>query len=218
VTGCAKENTPQALENETKRRVPTGTSIVPLNYKDLTTLQTQAQRIVGQRQVPANRTVLSNFHVTAGTVNEGTVVAVTGFIAINDPGPHPNSGESVNCNLTAPNDNDFHINLTNSSGQNEYAGIVIEMIPQDRSDEWSIVKLQAIRKTRRRVLVTGALFYDSIHVVNDDSKHPIGGQPKRFSLWEVHPITGFFVCGTEDNGCDPHVKENWVPLASFNPD
>ncbi len=216
VIGCAKSDSPQALENKTKKRVPDGTSTIPLNYRDLANLQSQAQHIVGQRQIPADRNVLNNLHVTAGTVNEGTAVAVTGFIAVNDPGPHPNTGESVNCNLTAPNDNDFHINITSSASQQEYAGIVVEMIPQDRSDEWSIDKLQAVRKLQRRVLVTGALFYDSIHVVNADPKHPIGGQPKRFSLWEVHPITAFFVCGNADNSCDPHVKTNWVPLASFN--
>jgi hypothetical protein len=216
VTGCAKGDTPQALENRTKKRIPDGTSVVPLNYKDLANLQSQAQRIVGQREIPEDRSVLSNLHVTAGTVNEGTAVAVTGFIAVNDPGPHPNTGESVNCNLTAADDNDFHINITNSASQQEYAGIVVEMIPQDRSDEWSIDKLQAVRKLQRRVLVTGALFYDSIHVVNADPKHPIGGQPKRFSLWEVHPIAAFFVCSKQDNSCDPHVKTNWVPLASFS--
>jgi hypothetical protein len=216
VTGCAKGDSPQALENRTKKRVPDGSSTVPLTYNDLANLQLQAQRIVGQREIPDDRSVLSNLRVIAGTVNEGTAVAVTGFIAVNDPGPHPNTGESVNCNLSAPDDNDFHINITNSSSQQEYAGIVVEMIPQDRSDQWSINKLQAIRKLQRRVLVTGALFYDSIHVVNADPKHPIGGQPRRFSLWEVHPITVFFVCGKEDNSCDPHVKTNWVPLASFD--
>lgn len=29
------------------------------------------------------------------------------------------------------------------------------------------------------------------------------GQPKRFSLWEVHPVTEVHVCMTANKQCDP---------------
>jgi hypothetical protein len=215
--GCAPVNSAEALANEAKRRIPVATGNVLLEFSDLGRLQNEAQGIVGQRTVPKNRGALSSFRVSSGTVGEGSAVLVSGFIGVNNPGPHPNTGESVNCNLTPASENDFHINITPGANQAQFGGIVVEMIPQGRPGTWSIAKLETLRQKQVRVLVAGSLFYDSIHVVNDDPQHPIGGQPQRFSLWEIHPISNFFVCGRADNQCDPRAKADWIPLADFVP-
>lgn len=74
--------------------------------------------------------------------------------------------------------------------------------------------LNQIHDARLPVLVVGGLTYDNEHLVNGDSKHPKQGQPKRMSLWEIHPITEFFVCVNSD-GCDPSEQDAWIPLADW---
>jgi len=53
--------------------------------------------------------------------------------------------------------------------------------------------IRQIARDQLQVLVRGQLMYDNKHVVNKDPQHD-NGQPKRFSLWEVHPVTEFYVC------------------------
>ena len=55
-------------------------------------------------------------------------------------------------------------------------------------------KLQRIAREKRPVLVRGQLFYDNKHEGNDDPDDVKAGQPKPFSLWEIHPVTEFHVC------------------------
>jgi hypothetical protein len=64
------------------------------------------------------------------------------------------------------------------------------------------------------VLVVGGLLYDNEHLVNDDPSQPKGGQPKRFSLWEIHPITEFLVC-EQAGGCDPVARAQWTALSAW---
>ena len=86
------------------------------------------------------------------------------------------------------------------------------MVPQDRPARWTIDRLQEVAQQGRQVRVRGQLFYDNEHVVNDEPDHPIGGQPKRFSLWEVHPITEFMVCKMPKKSCDPGDSSIWQTL------
>jgi hypothetical protein len=66
------------------------------------------------------------------------------------------------------------------------------------------------------VRITGQLFYDNAHFPNGDSSHPISGQPKRFSLWEIHPISTIEVCKRANNSCDVSKDSDWTPLESFH--
>lgn len=216
VTGCSAPNSAHGLFNRIKRRIPGSGAALPLSFADFGGLQEQSTGLVGQgEELPAAvRSTLSNLHVSQGTVQEGSLVRVTGFIA-QGLDPHANRGESVNCNRTAVADNDFHISLAASLDQDEFVGIVVEMVPQDRPAEWTLAKLKSIKDQGKRVLVVGAIFYDNAHVVNADPENPLAGQPKRFSLWEVHPIKRFFVCGRVDNNCSIASTVDWVPLESF---
>ena len=128
--------------------------------------------------------------------------------------PHPNTGESVNCNLRGAANNDFHIPISNDPGNTDFQGIVVEMIPQNRPDEWSLANLTTVETNQQLVMVTGQLFYDNLHHVNGDANSPKGGQPHRFALWEVHPLTQFMVCTKPDNSCDPNQAEDWIALGS----
>jgi len=218
--GCGDPGSAQAVLNSTKRRPPTGTNTRTLTFTDLQNLQQRASDLVGQHNelTQAERDQLVNLGVSSGTVREGSLVKVRGFLA-QGLDPHANSsGESVNCRLTGRDQNDFHISLVQNAGEDEFKGIVVEMIPQDRNAGWTLAKLKNIKQQGKRVLVVGALFYDNIHIVNNDPNHPLGGQPKRTSLWEVHRITKFFVCTSASNNCSAAstgAGSGWKPLESF---
>lgn len=213
--GCEEEGTPPAESNEMKRRQPRVGVPVTLNFKDLAELQRQADERVGQGPydpTPAQRARLRGLQVKQHPVSEGDLVRVIGYIAKGDEGLHVNKeGESVNCQLKKPDDNDIHIPLVEAPGNTEYSGIVAEMIPQDRPQAWSVDALKDIQAKGLKLWVEGGLSYDKVHFVNADADNPLKDEPDRMSLWEVHPITKFLVCRKEH--CDPQAEEDWTPLA-----
>jgi uncharacterized protein YgiM (DUF1202 family) len=215
VSGCAAPDAPHGLANELKRRVPTSSTVVPLTFDDFQTLQQQADNLVGEnKELKAeDRAKLASLAVGNGLVSEGDVVSIVGYLV---GVPHPNTGESVNCNLKGAQNNDFHIPISNDPDNTDFQAIVVEMIPQDRPDTWTLANLTQVANNRQLVMVTGALFYDNFHLVNGDPSSPKRGQPHRFSLWEAHPLTQFVVCTKPDNTCDPTQAADWTPLG-INP-
>jgi len=215
VSGCSAPDTPHGLANQLKRRVPTSGTAVLLSFDDFQALQQQADNLVGEnRELTADdRAKLAGLAVGNGQVSEGDVVSIVGYLV---GVPHPNTGESVNCNLKGEQNNDFHIPISNDPDNTDFQGIVVEMIPQNRPDTWTLANLTQVENSRQLVMVTGALFYDNFHFVNGDSSSPKRGQPHRFSLWEAHPLTQFVVCTKPDNSCDPSQAADWTPLG-INP-
>jgi len=214
--GCEAEGTPEAESNELKRRQPKVGVPLTLSFDDFAQLQRQADERVGQgplEPTPAQRSRLHDLHVQRGQVSEGDLVRIVGFIAKGDEGLHVNkAGESVNCQLKKPADNDFHIPLAEAPGNSEFKGIVVEMIPQDRPPEWSIDTLKDIQEKGLKVWAEGGLSYDKVHYVNDDPANPLKDEPARMSLWEIHPVTKFLVC--RKDRCDPQAEEDWTPLGA----
>lgn len=132
--------------------------------------------------------------------------------------PHPTGAESVNCNLTAAGETDIHLSLAPSPRATEYEGIVVELIHQHRPAGWTTAKLLAITTRHIPVLVTGQLFYDSKHFINACPGVPQRAeQPKRFSLWEVHPMHRFLVCSTKDCDMEDLDTEGWIELRAWAP-
>ena len=210
--GCETEGSPHALVNEQKRHIPTSTVAKNLTWDDFTALQQDADSTVGQDiELDAqDRAKLRNISVSGGRVSEGDLVQLAGFIVGN---PHPNTGESVNCNLPRSQNNDFHIPFASDPDQTPFAGIVAEMIPQNRPAECNIKVLNQIKRARRKVLLTGQLFYDNMHRVNPDEEDSLQGQPPRFSLFEIHPIVSISVC--PDDQCDATQPSQWKTLEQF---
>jgi hypothetical protein len=211
--GCSQSGTTHAAMNEQKRNFVTGDPTV-LTFGDFDTLQSNVESVVELGQEVDDRSVLKN---QLNGVGEGSAVRIVAFLAPGT-GPHPNTGESVNCNLTGAANNDFHIPVVEEAGQDEFHAIVVEMIPQGhdggkRNAGWTIAKLQALLTSGSMVRITGQLFYDNAHFPNGDSAHPIGRQPKRFSLWEIHPISTLEVC-KHANSCDISSDSDWTPLES----
>jgi len=212
--GCSPAGSTHALENQLKRTVPSGSGLgTVLTFDDFASLQQQADDLVGEgKELSADdRAKLSGMTVSSGNISEGDLVTVVGYLVGT---PHPNTGESVNCNLRGAANNDFHIPISNDPGNTDFQGIVVEMIPQNRPDEWSLANLTTVETNQQLVMVTGQLFYDNLHHVNGDANSPKGGQPHRFALWEVHPLTQFMVCTKPDNSCDPNQAEDWIALGS----
>ncbi|MBV8519674.1 MAG: SH3 domain-containing protein [Acidobacteria bacterium] len=211
--GCAGAESSHGLFNTAKHGPPTGKARVT-TFALFSALQNAASDAVGEGAdlSAADRQTIRHLKVSGSTIGEGQLVRVAGFIVGT---PHPNTGESVNCSLKGPANNDFHITLAPHAGDDETSGIVVEMIPQDRLDAWTLDALQRVKKAKKRVLVEGGLLYDNIHRVNKNPKRLISGQPKRFSLWEVHPITQFYVCNQAS--CDPATVKQWTKLADLAP-
>jgi hypothetical protein len=106
---------------------------------------------------------------------------------------------------------DFHIPMVADDDDTEFEGIVVEMIPQDRNEGWTSKKLKRTARERRPVTVRGQLFYDNKHLVNDDPDDVVPRQPKRHSLWEIHPVTAFLVCMARNKKCGPN-SQQWRKL------
>jgi len=216
VNGCAAADSKRGLFNKAKNHQATGTNARTISFADLKSLQTQADAVVeqGTELNQEQRDSLSNFQVSTGKVSKGRLVKLTGFIA-QGLDPHPNTGESVNCRLKTPVNNDFHITLALKPSHTEFQGVVVEMIPHDRPAEWTIEKLKKVKQKKLLVMLFGNLFYDNDHVVNSDPTDNLTGQPKRFSLWEIHPITRFFVCQKANNACATTNTTQWTKLEDF---
>ena len=219
--GCEPAGTAHALLNQTKRNVPQSTATpILLTFDDFDKLQDKADELVGQKVTlpKAARNKLRRISLGGRTVGEGNLVEVVAFLV---GSPHPNSsGESVNCRLKGSANNDFHIPVAKEVDDTEFDGIVVEMIPQDEhrtSGEWTIRKLTQVQSDERPVLIRGQLFYDNEHLVNDDEENPKGGQPKRSSLWEIHPVTQMLVCNTSNKQCDAANEDQWTPIERYAP-
>jgi hypothetical protein len=226
-SGCYKANTPEGWENVLKHHRTSADDFATVTIKDFANLQKQADarfsdaNDLGCPSTYANPSknvrlhCLTKLKIQGGSVSEQDPVELIGFLAKSESKSGPPKanvgGESVNCRLTGTTNNDFHINIVASPSDSEFKGVVVEMIPQDRSDEWVLSKLRAIQKAKLQVRVRGQLMLDNKHRVNADESDPIGGQPKRMSLWEIHPVMEFDVC-TQKKCSD---LAGWVPLESW---
>jgi len=138
-------------------------------------------------------------------LGEGDEVVLQGFVLI----ARQEGAESVNCGKNVPDDpvdHDIHISIVQNPSDAECDGIVAEMTPHHRPPEWNPATLKAVSDGKLPVRITGQRMFDSSHspCINGSS---VSGDPKRASLWEVHPIYKFEVCPQGDcaNG-------GWVPL------
>jgi hypothetical protein len=142
-------------------------------------------------------------------LGEGTEVVLSGFVLI----ARQEGGESVNCGKNVPDvpdNHDIHISIVEVPGQEECLGVVVEMIPHHRPKSWTPQNVNAVAARKLPVRVTGQLMFDSSHSPCQGGTS-ISGDPKRSSLWEVHPVYEFDVCSVGD--CSSGT--GWVSLEKF---
>jgi hypothetical protein len=139
--------------------------------------------------------------------------------------------ESSNCELTSPDDTDFHIGIgfdksvaasvatpSKETAPDKLAvketAVVVEMTPQYRADfapEWTTEALKKI--LAKQVRVVGQLMADNEHNNTKDNCGLAGHGPAcwRASIWELHPVTSFQFCKVDDCTNDP---ASWTDLGS----
>jgi hypothetical protein len=118
------------------------------------------------------------------------------------------SGEAVNCNIPGNATNDIHIVLmADPTDTDECHSTTAEMSPHYRPANWTPATLNAIKTPIR---VRGQLFYDNSHVPCSGNSRP---NPKRASLWEIHPVYSLEVCKNPDlNHCrNSNDPTDWSP-------
>jgi len=226
-TGCAlldddkteDERQADALLNRLKQTTSTNGTPIRVSFDDLAKLQELADAAVGQGESisPQRRGLLQDLALSASRkVSEGDLVELRGFVVQDSPRPKPSGAESVNCRLAKAINNDIHIPIVEDAEDEEFAAVVVEMIPQGRPDGWISKKLKRAARDDRPIIVRGRLFYDNKHKVNSDSEQD-NGQPKRFTLWEIHPVTEFHVCVRADRKCGDTLAKpkDWKRLEDF---
>jgi hypothetical protein len=144
-------------------------------------------------------------------LGEGTLVTLNAFVLI----ARQEGAESVNCEKNVPDAalfHDIHISLVASKDiTSECAGVVAEMSPHHRPDSWTQENVDKVATAKLPVRVTGHLYFDSSHFPCANGQPAGEGNPKRVSLWEVHPIYKFEVCTANCDGAGTWVTlDQWV--------
>jgi hypothetical protein len=221
VVGCATDAA-HKLTNRRKRTFPSTTKPARvLSFESLRLLQEETDHRgvpQGEHLSQADRALLRDIDVGGVSVSEGNLIAVTGFIA-KERNLRCGGAESVNCRHhngsetdSACTRSDIHIPVVENADGTEFDSIVVEPIPQGPDvKRLTPAALREVQESGRRVLIRGGLFYDSIHIVNTGEGPQ--NQPKRFTVWELHPVTAVLVCSRADNKCDPANDSDWKPLS-----
>jgi len=190
-------STADRAQNKAKNNFCPRAESLTVNATFMQSLQNSAAPLVPVGAPPTSRAGLQK-------LGEGKLATFEGFVMI----ARQECKESVNCGTTVPNEDafhDIHISLLEkpkTATTNECTSFVAEMVPHHRPAEWNSCNLDNIAKEKLRVRLTGQLFFDGSHVPCTAAGKPQGSNPKRMSLWEIHPIYSFEVCpsGTCETG------------------
>jgi len=169
------------------------------------------------------------FKTQLEAMGEGQTHAVVGYLYY----AKQEGAESSNCELTAPDDTDFHIGIGFDKAVAASAmphavrtaadkaaltdtAVIVEMTPQYRADfapEWTLADLRAV--IGKQVKVAGQLMADNEHNVPKDNCGLTGhlGSCWRASIWELHPVTSFQFCTLKDAECAPN-GPGWEDLGA----
>ena len=212
--GNGADDTAKVLENHAKNNFCVTGKPVAITEDDFKGLQKLADDNGLKKGLKTSRDSLINiFDSSGGTkIGEGTLVQFVSFLLkASNSNVGAGKGENVNCKLTEKDENDIHIELTmDRSDDDPCNGVTAEMSPHFRPEEWG--RLVELEKFDRPIRVSGPLFFDDSHTPCHDNVRP---NPKRASVWEIHPVYQFEVCSAKAKDlktCD--VKDNsvWVPL------
>jgi hypothetical protein len=185
-----------------------------VTFDVLRSLHALADGLVGQKRAldEEERKKLAALKVGALTLGEGSAVRLAGYVAPRghgaSSGTHPGGIESVNCRLTKDEWRDLHIDVMPRADVTECDGVVVEMIPQGRDahPRWTVAELDRLATEKKLVLFVGPLFYDNEHRIRPDCSVR-ASEPKRMSLWEIHPVVELWVC--DDGACTADAARGW---------
>ena len=215
LSGSAAATSADGKQNSVKNNFCATGAPTPVKTSDMASLQASVEKIPGfpKGTPPANRSALTK-------LGEGAAVVFEGFVFE----ARQECKETVNCGTAMPNVNashDIHISLLDDARKTkdsdpqakrdaeECTAFVAEMIPHHRPAEWTACSVNAVADQKLRVRVTGQRAFDGSHLPCKNGA-PQGTNPKRISLWEIHPIYKFEVC--PKGNC---ATGGWIDLADF---
>lgn len=215
-SGNQRDDTARGVQNQAKNNFCAQGRPVNINFDVLHQLQRDAETagisFGSDGKIPPDRSVLRNLSTTAGSIGEGTVARLAAFVVkAHYSNLGKGKGESVNCKLGDRESNDVHIVLGEKSNQDdECSSATAEMSPHFRPDAWDPNVLTDHNEHLYRF--TGQLFFDASHKpCSPDGK----GNPKRSTIWEIHPVYAVDICIAAANDCTVDSDQDWVALADF---
>jgi hypothetical protein len=134
----------------------------------------------------------------------------------------------VNCYQPNNEDNDIHIALGASSDTQECESVSAEISPHYRPTAWSDIGNFETKKGNLYVpnptiasrlqaptyRITGQLFFDASHTPCTCDVTKCGGNPRRATNWEIHPVYKIEVCKA-GAACVENNDEDWVPFDTW---
>jgi hypothetical protein len=159
----------------------------------------------------------AKFATTFANLGEGNIHTVVAFLYFAEDTSKgnatvPPNSETANCKLTAADTFDYHLGLGFNatlaaaagsthpkSGDAEFTklekdSVVAEMTPATRHPKWTFDRVNALQG--QQIKIVGQLMADNVHFNKNDDCHFSTAQPTcwRSTVWEIHPITQFYVC------------------------
>lgn len=179
-----------------------------------------------------NHATFANRFANLGEGNIHTVIAYLYFAEDTSKGTAtvPPNSETCNCKLTAPNTFDYHLGLgfdpalaasarsTHPKSVDaaftalEKHSVVAEMTPYTRHPKWTFDRVNALQG--QQVKVVGQLMVDNVHFNKNDDCHftPAQASCWRSTVWEIHPITQFYVCKASGGCTVSSPASDWTNL------
>jgi hypothetical protein len=221
MSGSASASSPNGQQNVKKNNFCVTGTPIQISFDDLDRLQQIARDSsnhinYGSKGLPDDRSILGKLlPVNGKKIGEGTLVTLEGFILEShyaDTLLDGFGGENVNCNVSDLDVNDIHIALVQPSNvSDECESVTAEISPHFRPVSWSrfITRQDKFNLGHglpikgAKVRITGQLFFDASHAPCHD---PLGkgSDPRRKSIWEIHPVYAVDVFDTS--------KNKWVSL------
>lgn len=230
-TGCTESNHRyDAYLNFLKNQTP-GASLASTAVLGLT----EFQSLEGKVPSGLSSGNHARFAPTFANLGEGNIVTVVAYLYFVEDtgkgsGTKPAIGETTNCKLQLADSYDFHIGLgfdktlaqqilknkpqpvIGQPGQMDKTSVVAEMTPHTRGPKWTFARVNSLQG--QQVKVVGQLMVDNVHWnANDDCGFPgAGATCWRSTVWEVHPVTQFYVCKAS-GGCNANSPpSDWTSL------
>ncbi|HEY0080992.1 MAG TPA: hypothetical protein VGB73_20475 [Pyrinomonadaceae bacterium] len=204
----------EAQQNMAKNNFCATGAPKPITIADLKNLQAQVEKNksinFGDENTATTKKGPTTNRAPLRKLGEGRLVTLQAYVLI----ARQEGGESVNCGKNVPNHpgfHDIHISLVETKEappEGECAGVVAEMSPHRRPDSWSHTSVSKVASAQLPVRVTGHLYFDSSHFPCSNGQG-VRSNPRRASLWEIHPIYKFEVC-TSANCAD--ASATWLSL------
>jgi hypothetical protein len=186
-------------------------------------------------KVPAgmNKSNHAKFAPALANLGEGNIVTVIAFLYfVEDTSKGGAKGETTNCTLSLPDSFDYHIGLGfdetlakqilknkpkpvfHKPTQMEKTSVVAEMTPHTRGAKWTFARVNSLQG--QQVKVVGQLMIDNVHLNPNDDCSFSGATAScwRSTVWEVHPVSQFYVCNLKTPAvCDKNSPPaDWTSL------